>query len=127
MDKGDVHEYVERIKRNNKDLHLLLIDFRLYIVGVEKRCKFPDLVRDYTYKQAGMDYALHCVESILAAYKESGDETDALISLMTYCSRWSCASPYSDDRYADTERAYGENSIKIKIARWIKAKAGDER
>ena len=41
MDKGDVHEYVERIKRNNKDLHLLLIDFRLYTVGVEKRCKIP--------------------------------------------------------------------------------------
>lgn len=125
MDKGDVHEYVERIKRNNKDLHLLLIDFRLYIVGVEKRCNFPDLVRDYTYEQAGMDYALHCVASILAAYKESGDETDALISLMMYCSRWAGASPYSDDRYADTERAKGENSIKIKVARWIRAKAGE--
>lgn len=125
MDRDDINEYVGKIKSRNKDLHLLFRDFERYVCEVDKRCAFPEHGRGLTYEQEGKRFALHCVYSIIANAKKSGDEESGIVELMTYCSHWACASLYSEDRYADTERAKGENSIKIKVARWLRRMAGE--
>lgn len=125
MDSDDVHYYIEKLKRRNKDLRRLFSDLEHYKRFVETQCCFPHSIKDYNYVQEGMAHTLGCVASIIATAKEEGGEDTALSSLIRLCSRWSCASLYSDDHYADTERARGENSMKIKFARWLRNKAGE--
>lgn len=125
MDHDDIKEYVGKIKSRNKDLRLLFRDFERYVCEVDKRCAFPERGRCLTYEQEGKRFALDCVYSIIANVKQSGDEESGIVELMTYCSHWACASLYSEDHWADTERAKGENSIKIKVARWLRRMAGE--
>lgn len=123
MDSEDVYEFIKQIKRENKDLHRLFCHFEHFIQAVEKECNIPETVRDQTFKQQGMRNIFSCIATIIVNGKQRGCEESALEQLIRLCSHWSCASLYSDDRYADTERAYGENAIKLKVARWLRKRA----